>query len=705
VTQRRTFLATLGAAGAFAWWRPTTRAAVPVVAAVPTVLHAHPEGQTTLVRFTAIGVDAEAGRLRVHDARTARLLGTAGVIRRGNALVGELRLPLARRLAVRSDLEVPGTRRVHRTVHQLEPTPRWTIQWVTLAEPGGLAARFVGLHESEVADDVARLTAAGVRLNPWSAPAAGRPRDHLDLLRVVVAAARASRVTGIPLSAQALVPEPAEPFLAEVLAGAGVAGILPGDGRSDPVALGFTTSRGEMARRLEAWLGALGAGRPATAASTALIVDDDPDLALQSLPAVEDWNATWAFPRILIGTAGTAGTAGTTGTTGTTGAFAVLARVVSPERPTLEGIAARAAFPVAGALVFNPSPFGRSDVLRFDDGTLRVVTDVPGLGYVFVPETKGIAAIADLTATGAIETAQFAVQLDRESGAIVSLVERGSGMELVAPEGALNDLTGTVVSDVRAEWIAGVGRRLLVRRATRRGIILSRVTAYEALPWVDIENEPGGGEAGEESWRFAFRSAGTTVAWEVAGGRVERVPPVEDLSFLRWLGLGDGRDTLLVGRDRPGVASVGADGTVVLRAGPPVRFRIALHRGYLLADDPWRFGFGLRPLAGVPTTGRGDMLLPTFGRMLDVADPMVAVAGVCEADDGVGVTVWLQDLAGASREVVVRPGVLSFGNAILIDLAERDREPARRTAGGAITVPLPASGYAAVRLLGVRLSG
>jgi hypothetical protein len=86
VTDRRSFLAT-------------------IVRAEPTVFRANPDGRQVLVRFYVTDVDALAGRLRVYDQRR-RLLGTAGVIRSGNGLYGELWLPLGRETTVQSELEI-----------------------------------------------------------------------------------------------------------------------------------------------------------------------------------------------------------------------------------------------------------------------------------------------------------------------------------------------------------------------------------------------------------------------------------------------------------------------------------------------------------------------------------------------------------------------------------------------------------------------
>jgi hypothetical protein len=149
---------------------------------------------------------------------------------------------------------------------------------------------------------------------------------------------------------------------------------------------------------------------------------------------------------------------------------------------------------------------------------------------------------------------------------------------------------------------------------------------------------------------------------------------------------------------------VDAAGRLLLHAGSTCRVRIGYHRGYLLADDPWRFGFGMRPLVAVRADGRGPRGLPTFGRMLDVADPTAAVLAVRPADDGVGVLVFLQDVGGPRRDVVIRPALLTFQGALLTDLAERDVQPAAEAPGGGVLVPIETGGYAAVRLVGVGLA-
>jgi hypothetical protein len=268
------------------------------VEAVPSLLHGHPEGQTTLVRFIATGVDAPAGRLRVVGPG-ARLMGTAGMVRRGESLTGQLWLPLVSPLSIRTDLETPVARGIHRTTHRLVPTPRWTVRWLTLAEPGVLRRRLANAVSGRDAE-IERLTGAGVRINPWSAAPPGG-RDHLDLLRVAAPARRLSTETGLTLSDRALVPEPdrSDPFVAAALAGSGVGGTVQDDAGADPEALGLGAGRARMVPLVEAWLRTLPDAEASTA--TVTMIGSDPEFAIRARETIEDWNASYAWPRILVG--------------------------------------------------------------------------------------------------------------------------------------------------------------------------------------------------------------------------------------------------------------------------------------------------------------------------------------------------------------------------------------------------------------------
>ena len=695
------------------------------VDATPTLFHGHPDGATTLVRFDAWGTEAPAGRLRVHDLRTGRQIGTAGMIRRDDRLTGELWLPLTAPTRVRSELETPEQRGAIRTVHGLVPTSRWTVYWLTLAGPGDLLATFADVPALLRGAEASVLVPAGIRLNPWHRlPSDG---DHLDLVRITMPAARASRATGIPLGRVALVDGVLAPHLARALEGAGVAVRLHRNAVVDPLTFDLAAGRTQAAPRIEGWLRTREAAQP-DAGRVAVAIGTDPAFATAATAGVAEWNDAYAFPKIVLGDGdeavrvlagvgrgggveegGEVGEEGAavigTPTTMATDAFGVLGRVVAPENPTLQGIAARFAFPVGGRLVFNPSPFGRSDVVTTPGGDLRIVTDVPGLGYAFVPEEQAPAITPGDDPTS-IETRMFRIAIERSGGAIREMVHRDSGRDLVAPGGVFDGLADGVLSAVRTERIAGVGSRLAIRRVTARHVAQSTVTAYDALPWVDIETEVvEGPESSLVDRTFAFADAIEHVTWEVPGGTDEAAVPVESLRPLRWTALRGATGTVLLGTSHRADLTVTPPGTVTVRTRLATRLRIGVQTGHLLPDDPWRFGFGMLPLAPVVASGRGALALKSFGRLFDIADPAVAVLAVRPAEDGTGTMVFLQELGGPSRDIVIRPDVLTFETGLLTDLAERDLHAAATAPGGGILVPIEASGWAAVRLLGVGRNG
>ena len=102
--------------------------------------------------------------------------------------------------------------------------------------------------------------------------------------------------------------------------------------------------------------------------------------------------------------------------------------------------------------------------------------------------------------------------------------------------------------------------------------------------------------------------------------------------------------------------------------------------------------------------GTGAARLPSFGRLLLVDQPGVAIVGAQWALGGDGVIVYLQELAGQQRVATLGAGVLGWQSARLVDLLERDLgAPAMTMANGA-GVTLRPHGVAAVKLLGARLA-
>ena len=721
--KRRGFVTALGAGLAGAYPGPAASRRAVTVDAAPTLFHGHPDGLTTLVRFTASGTDAPAGRLRVHDVRTGDLIGTAGMIRRADMLTGELWLPLAERRRVRSDLETPGRQGPMRSIHELTPTSRWTVYWLTLASPDGIRAAFADVPDLMRGVEAAWMTAAGIRVNPWRALPAGA--DHLDLVRLTVPAAIASRSTGIPLARLALHEGPVPPHLERALRGAAVPLALPRTRVVDPRDLDLSAGRAAAAGRIEAWLRAR-TTEPPERLPMAVAVGSDLAFAIAVQPRVDEWNAAYAFPRFVVGDGdevirglAAASTPSASDVAGTVAppprasplpdgdpllAFLPLGRALGLAEPTLEGLARRFAFPVGGLLVLNSSPFGRSDVVVDGGGGVRVVTDVPGLGFAFVPDGPTPTVTRQEGRTDA-RGGHYHVRLESGGGGIGSLVHRATGTELIPTGLIANAVPDAVLAAVGAETLEGVGARVVARRVIPGDVLITTVTVYDDLPWVEIENRSESGVAGRvRDWAFPFAPAVERMVWEVPGGTADATPPHEPLTPIRWIALRGEDGSVLLGADPITSGAVDDAGRLSLRAPGTCRVRVGYHRGYLLPDDPWRFGFGMRPLVAVRADGTGDRRLPSFGRMLDVADPTVAVLAIRPAEDGLGVMVFLQELGGPSREVAVRPALLTFDGALLTDLAERDLRPATDAPGSGVFVPIESLGYAAVRLLGVRLA-
>jgi len=301
------------------------------VEAEPTVFYANPDGRRNLVRFYAGGVDAPAGRLRVFDARN-RLIGTAGLLRRGERLYGELWLALDGVTRVRSELEAPGVRGVFRTSHGIAPPARWALRWIVFGDPRQLERDLHRLDPFSRAATGALLLASKTRARPFEAAASARFVDHFDWLRSPLESMQAAQSIGIDVGSVAAFDRVERiPWTAiTVLAAAGVsAAMVPWsdaptterwsgpDGASlrllrrapgsDARSLGLSGD-GDMMQAIERWL----TTTPELLGSTdhdstsgereALIVDVAPcdDLG-RALMRVSEWNRRFAYPRIQVG--------------------------------------------------------------------------------------------------------------------------------------------------------------------------------------------------------------------------------------------------------------------------------------------------------------------------------------------------------------------------------------------------------------------
>jgi len=97
-------------------------------------------------------------------------------------------------------------------------------------------------------------------------------------------------------------------------------------------------------------------------------------------------------------------------------------------------------------------------------------------------------------------------------------------------------------------------------------------------------------------------------------------------------------------------------------------------------------------------------LLPTFGNIFDIDRVGIAVLGIMTPYDHDGVIVYLQELLGVERQVSVRPGVVRFDTARLVDYLERDKGEPLGLADAGVMVPVRGRGVTAVRLSGLELN-
>ncbi len=336
MSDRREFISalTLSLAGLALPPADRSRDSSPEVRAEPTIFYGHPDGRTCLVRFVVQGLDAPAGRLRVFaDGR--RLVGTAGVLRSGESLLGELWLPLTGQTTVTSVLEAPGLREPHWTTHRLSSTIRWTIVWLTPADPRRVGSELMALPPVNRAIQTVIWREAGVRGNPLPTLSHLHLMDHTGFLRIGAEARWLETECSVPASAvgysENMAALPPTTILA--LAGSGVRYLFHSESAAaplqqwtgpdgsqiltvqvtpggDPRALGFAESTRTMTSRLEDWLSDGGSATGALVSrqgrgpeeALAFLASGHPDGSVaEMVVAVQEWNRRYAYPRILVG--------------------------------------------------------------------------------------------------------------------------------------------------------------------------------------------------------------------------------------------------------------------------------------------------------------------------------------------------------------------------------------------------------------------
>lgn len=440
-----------------------------------------------------------------------------------------------------------------------------------------------------------------------------------------------------------------------------------------------------------------------------------------------------------------------------------------------------------GRVVFNAGSWARSDVARvpggagkslsadgtelaavdLDDGDALVLfREVPPLGYVMLAEgdrnARPPAADGD---AGDASAGGFTVKLDTATGAIRSLTGP-DGKERVKASAwsGLNQLVYVTGGERSALWttgdrddlknppqlqlaqakfgkcrrerLPGIGVRLIVER-TLDGFpaVVSTVTLYDELPWVDIENRIDKTatlvkEALYVAFPFAFVKP--TVDVEVPLGRMTVETDQQPGScrdwfcHAHWVWLHEGSDGVLwSGPDTPLFTlndvfrgawrrSIVPDGTLFAYAmnnywhtnyaasqGGPVtfRFRISLLAPGDAAEPVRRGWAACDPLYVSPSfTNDTPGSLIAKDRALFYADKNLLVVGAKAADDGDGAIVKLLDVAGQARAVGIWPAAYRFKQARRTNLVEQNGDVLTVGGDGRASVDLAAWGIAAARL-------
>lgn len=439
-----------------------------------------------------------------------------------------------------------------------------------------------------------------------------------------------------------------------------------------------------------------------------------------------------------------------------------------------------------GRIAFNAGSWDRTDVARvpggagktlmqdgqelasvdLEDGDALVLfRDVPPLGYVRVTETdrEPKSPVADGEALEAT-AGGFTVKLDPATGAIASLIggekervkpgtwsglnqlvyARGGERTALWTTGDRNDLKNAPQLEISQaalvrgwrERLPGIGVRLVAQRAIEGcASVLSTVTLYDELPWIDLENRiVKNAVLGKEALYVAFPFAFTkpTVELEMPLGRTTVEKDQQPGScrdwycHTHWVSLREGGDGVLWSApDTPLLTlndlvrgawrkTLVPDGTLFAYAmnnywhtnyaasqsGPATfRFRISLLTS-ADAAEPVRRGWAACDPLRVSASFTNTALGPLIGkdRALFVGDKSVMVIGAKAADDGDGAIVKLLDVSGAARAIGVWPAAYTFQLARRCNLVEQNGDAIPVGADGRAPVDLTAWGVAAARL-------
>jgi len=227
---------------------------------------------------------------------------------------------------------------------------------------------------------------------------------------------------------------------------------------------------------------------------------------------------------------------------------------------------------------------------------------------------------------------------------------------------------------------------------------------YDHIPWIDVVNDAEA-VGGHIVYRFDFDVTEPSVSWEVPVGYDQSSPPIEVLRHLRWMRLAGREDSVLVRGMDSQIAEVESSGSLLSHAtAGRSRYRFDTHSRYESQDSPWIFGWNTESFLTARVEPRDTGRLPTFGNIFDIDRVGIAVLGIMTPYNHDGVIIYLQELLGVDRQVSVKPGVVRFGDARVVDYLERDKGEPLRLADGGVMVPVRGRGVAAVRLSGLELN-
>jgi len=694
--------------------------------------------------------------MRVYDSRR-RLLGTAGVLSTGPELLGELWLAMPRTMTVVSELEAPGIRGIHRTSHRLVPPPKWTAYWVAVVDPLELELRLGPMAPLARAIQSSVLREAGLGVNP-RASTADDARDHVRFLQQGRDAIRVERTLGIPVSPLAwiaggegegevpptrvlttlagsgvsMIAHPAQEATAEIIQlGLGTHLLAVGMprrawGAETGVEIDITT----MEQRIGGWLTDRSA-EDGPVDRTVMLISDDLGSVVRAHSNIDAWNRRYAYPRFVIGAperrhfssapVASVPVASRFEIPGTAerirlaqadterrrqhaaSVFAPLVRALDASTTRFTtAIAAAIGSAVPGTVVFNPSPFLRTDHVIQPDGQILLARDVPPLGYAYLvdlPDGPRPSPLHGITAPFAAHTDAMSLELNESTGAIVSIIDV-EGTQWVGT--GLNDVAGSRLDRVQRQELPQVGVRLLIKRwAPSLGAFTTTITLYTSRPWVDIANTTDAASDRTPEFRFDFGGTPSQALWELPGGVESRFAPIPPTKHLRWIHLWGTQNVFFRALDAPWF-SVDEGGTLISHAPTgPSRYRFACDTLPATAADAARLGWSAEPLVIMQARG-GAGALPRWGSLFQLDQLSAAIVGVTDVG-AAKATLLIQELSGANRTLSLGGDLLQFRSAEVVDFLDRPIAGAASGAHGGVTFPIRGHGFAAVRLSGLTI--